>query len=111
MLGGPYRWGRRGDNHGHFQPNDLRCEIRKPLKSAVSISSLSHGILPIDVAKVTQTVAEGLEVRRIGRRRERRKIANPSDVRLLLRLDGGRRGDGAKREATKERAPVHHSMI
>ena len=72
LLGGSYRWGRRGDNHIDFEPNDLRGEIGKSCKFAVRISGLDHKVPPLDVAEVAQALAERLAVGRISRGREGR---------------------------------------
>jgi hypothetical protein len=88
LLDGSYRWGRRGDDHVDVEADELGGEVGESFETAVRVAGVDHDALSLDVAELTQALPEGVAVRGISRRRERREIADPRDLRRLLRLRG-----------------------
>lgn len=106
-MGGSYRWGRRSDNHVDLEPNELCGKSGKPSGFAVRVSSFDDSVLPLHVADIAETLAEGLDVSGISRGRACRQIAYPSDTRSLRPRDKRRRGERSN-TTDKKGPPVHY---
>jgi hypothetical protein len=95
------------DDDFNLERHQLGGQLGEPFDSRMPPSPFNGDVLPLHVAKLTQSGAEGIAGTE---ERIRLEHSNPRNLRQLLRLGGDRRGEEAACQAADERPPVHHSI-
>src|SRR5574337_2226370 len=110
VLGREGRWRRMRNNDVNLEAHQFSREVCKPLGLPCSPSVLHREILPLDMAKLTQPLPEGLYSfgRDANGGRPAEQKPDSRDLGRLLRFGGERCGEQAPGQSADERPAADH---
>jgi hypothetical protein len=109
LLGGQGLGCASGHDDINLERNQFGRARGEPLELPLGISVVDRNVSALDVAEVTQSLAEGLY--HVGASSQvARQKAYPRDLPRRLCLGGERRGEEAASQGGDERTSVHYSI-